>query len=245
MVRSSSPEFTYTKSCSGKMLKCNVHECPYRCHQILNHSKMDCKIIISLTCPMKHKIVRKCHEPASVVCRKCEADARTKEKKRQRDYKLDQESQKHQQAYAAQLAEIDEEMQHHNRTLKDQKDEQDRAQAMAQKKQDLLNLKLKASRTPQEASPKSTSHGQTSATSNKTDSSPGEVRLPHNSAPTSNESAARNVDAATEHDERLSDCGASEATDDWEWQKKYEGAKNEALDGLIAMTGSLTLFSLL
>lgn len=129
---------------SGKMLNCGVHSCPFRCHQLQDHSKMKCKSIISLTCPKNHKISRECHDKAAAaICRKCEAEARALEKRRQRDYKLDQERQAKQQAYAARLAEIEEEIEHQKRVLKDQAEENNRQNALAQKKQDLVNLKSK------------------------------------------------------------------------------------------------------
>ncbi len=78
---------------------------------------MECKAIISSNCPKNHKITRKCHDKAATTCRKCEADARAQEKKILRDFKLDQERQAKQQAYAAQLAEIEDEIEHHKRIL--------------------------------------------------------------------------------------------------------------------------------
>lgn len=33
--------------CSGKLLNCGVHSCPHHCHQLQNHSKMQCMAIVS------------------------------------------------------------------------------------------------------------------------------------------------------------------------------------------------------
>lgn len=96
----------------GKLLNCNIHTCPHRCHQLQDHSRMDCKVIISSTCPNNHKTTRKCHDKAAAHCRKCEAEVRAREKKRQRDYELDKEREAKQSAYAARLVEIKKEIHH-------------------------------------------------------------------------------------------------------------------------------------
>lgn len=56
----------------GTLLNCGTHTCPQRCHQLLDHSRMDCKVIIASTCPNNHKTTRRCHEKAAAHCRKCE-----------------------------------------------------------------------------------------------------------------------------------------------------------------------------
>jgi hypothetical protein len=46
--------------------------------------------------------------------------------------------------------------------------------------------------------------------------------------------------ASTDVEEQPPNAPASEARDDWEWQKEYEGAENEALDLLVSMIGTAT-----
>ncbi|KAH9863899.1 hypothetical protein J1614_009831 [Plenodomus biglobosus] len=217
----------------GKMLNCNVHACPSRCHQLQDHSKMNCEDIIELKCPVGHKMTRKCHQKAIASCQKCDAEARAKEKKRQRDYKLDQERQAKQQAYAAQLAEIEDEIEHRKRKMKDQADDLDRKHAIAQKKQDLQNLEAKAEkaktfpRMPPTASTTPTVSDDTEPSKHATS----------RQGSRSNEGAPGASNNPTKETEGLNDWDVSEAKDDWDWQKEYEGAKNDALDSLMSMIG--------
>jgi len=95
---------------------------------------MECGIIISSKCSKGHRITRKCHEKAANLCRKCEDELRAQEKQRQRDYKLDQERQMKQQAYASKLAKIEDEITHQKRLLSDQAHEESCQYALAQKK---------------------------------------------------------------------------------------------------------------
>jgi uncharacterized coiled-coil protein SlyX len=199
---------------------------------------MDCKAIISSKCPKDHKVTRKCHDKAATLCKKCAAEAKAAEKRRQRDYKLDQERQAKQQAYAARLAEIEDEIEHQKRVLGDLNEENARQNALAQKKQDLLNLKNKvklpvktnqsADRTqlPSEASRPSTSPDARSA------APPVD---PH--AATSELSEPASDANGSEESESQPDWDKSEAKDDWKEQKEVWGAENEALDTLMSMIG--------
>ncbi|KAJ4366237.1 hypothetical protein N0V83_007873 [Neocucurbitaria cava] len=222
----------------GKMLNCKTHTCPHRCHQLQDHSKMDCKAIISSKCSKGHTVTRKCHDKAAAACQKCEAEVRAQEKKRQRDYKLDQERQKKQREYAARLAEVEDEIEHQKRILKDQAEERDRQQALAQKKQDLLGLKTKAKETTRQPDVnKSSTKSSTIMSENNSPSQNGASTPQHPANPPTSKSSAATT---SEHDGQP-DWDKSEAKDDWEWQKKYEGAENEALNSLISMTGLETV----
>lgn len=225
----------------GRLLNCSIHPCPRRCHQLQDHSRMDCRVIISSTCPNNHKTTRKCHDKAAVHCRKCEAEVRAREKKRQRDHKLDEEREAKQRAYAARLVEIEEQIQHQKRVLEEQAQDRDRQQALEQKKQDLRNL-LERVQNPRKLPELASSTSRATATAPNDTSE----RQSKNAAPntTSNHSDKTTVNATAispDHDQgqdqNQSDWDKSEARDDWEWQKKYEGAEIEALDSLIQMIG--------
>ncbi|KAF2742814.1 P-loop containing nucleoside triphosphate hydrolase protein [Sporormia fimetaria CBS 119925] len=222
----------------GKTLNCGIHSCPHRCHQLQDHSRMKCKVILSSTCPNKHKTTRKCHEQVA-HCRKCEAEVRAREKKRQRDHQLDEEREAKQRAYAARLVEIENEMQHQKRLLKDQAEDRDRQQALEQKEQDLRNLKLRVQNPVKPPLPVSSTPKATATPPNDNSGRQSENGGPNT---TSNHTKNTTTDAkATSPDQDQnqdqSDWDKSEARDDWEWQKKYEGAENEALDSLMPMIG--------
>ncbi|KAF1835315.1 P-loop containing nucleoside triphosphate hydrolase protein [Decorospora gaudefroyi] len=218
----------------GKILKCSVHTCPQRCHQLQDHSKMNCKAIITSTCAKSHKVTRRCHESATATCRKCEAELQAQERRRQRDHQLDKERQDKQRAYALRLIEIEDEIEHQKRILKDQGDERDRQQAIEQKRQDLSNLRAKANRPPQQPAPASSEPSATRS-NNTSASKDGSAAPKPAQAPTPGTTAS--PQPTTIENETQPDWDKSDARDDWEWQKEFEGAENEALDSLVSMIG--------
>ncbi|KAH7390934.1 P-loop containing nucleoside triphosphate hydrolase protein [Phaeosphaeria sp. MPI-PUGE-AT-0046c] len=220
----------------GKMLACKVHTCPHRCHQLSDHSKMDCKAIVVSQCPKNHKVVRKCHDKAGATCGKCKAEARAAEKRRQRDLKLDEERQANQRAYAARLAEIEGEIEHQKILLKDHVLEQDRQNALAQKKADLLKMKQRA-----QARNLETKH----PTHQKQQKGPDAPVSPGTaSSATAGASEPTSPSTSDKESETHQDPPAwneSDAKDDWEEQKELWGAENEALDALMQMIGLETV----
>ena len=203
---------------------------------------MDCKAIVKSTCPQNHQISRKCHDKAAAAtCHKCEAEARRAEKKRQRDHKLDQDRQANQKAYAARLAEIEDEIEHQRRLLKDQSDERDRRDALSQKKLDLVNLKDKASKLskaiePQPKAPPSTYH--TGHNKENLPSSQAPTTQSPTSKPTEQIAKSSNANVASTNGAEIpQEWDKSESKEDWEWQKSVDGAENEALDSLMKMIG--------
>ncbi|KAE8823376.1 hypothetical protein HRS9139_09785 [Pyrenophora teres f. teres] len=217
----------------GKTLSCEIHTCPNRCHQLQDHSKVNCKAIVSSTCANKHTTTRKCYNKAAAHCPKCEAEVRAREKKRQRDHELDQQRQAKQRAYAARLVEIEEEIEHQKRVLKEQAEERDRQQALEQKKQDLRNLQAKA-KQPTQASPSPTP-GIKAPNTHSTPS--GGPAAPSKTIAGPSSATANSAPSTPDQNESQPDWDKSEARDDWEWQKKFEGAENEALDSLVSMIG--------
>ncbi|KNG51926.1 stage v sporulation protein k [Stemphylium lycopersici] len=221
----------------GKMLSCGFHPCPQRCHQLQDHSKMECKVIVSFTCTNKHTTTRKCHEKTAAHCRKCEAEVRAREKKRQRDHKLDEERQAKQRAYAAQLAEIEAEIEHRKRVLRDQAEDNNRQQSLDQKKQDLRNLQEKIIR-PAKQQASSSSPPTSSAKKSRNTATPQQDGTASKAAKGQSPGATANSEhTASSQSESESDWDDSKAKDEWEWQKMYEGAENEALDSLVPMIG--------
>ncbi|KAL5401415.1 hypothetical protein PMIN03_011529 [Paraphaeosphaeria minitans] len=183
---------------------------------------------------------RKCHDKAAAHCRKCEAEVRAREKKRQRDHKLDEEREAKQRAYAARLVEIEEEIQHQRRVLKEQAQDRERQQALQQKKQDLRNLQEKV-QNPRKPPEPASSTSRATPTTNDSSGRQGENAAPnttshHNDKTTANATAI-SPDHDQDQDRNQSDWDKSEARDEWEWQKKYEGAEMEALDSLVPMIG--------
>ncbi|KAI4920884.1 hypothetical protein J4E85_008999 [Alternaria conjuncta] len=221
----------------GKLLNCGLHACPRQCHQLQDHSRMDCNVIISSTCPSKHKTTRKCHDKAPAHCRKCEAEVRAKEKKRQRDHELDEQREAKQRAYAARLVEIEEEMDHQKRLLKEQAEERDRQQALEQKKQDLRNLQERVKKSKNAPVPAPSTSTTTPVPPSDTAKQQGDKPAPSTTTDHRNDTPTNEKSTSSDSDEDQPDWDKSEARDEWEWQKKFEGAENEALDSLVPMIG--------
>ncbi|KAF1998618.1 P-loop containing nucleoside triphosphate hydrolase protein [Amniculicola lignicola CBS 123094] len=219
----------------GKVLSCTIHVCPHRCHQLQDHSQMQCEAVVQSVCSQGHKISRKCHDKASEKCRICEAEVRQKERKLKRDHKLDEERRAKQAAYAKRLAEMEDEIEHQKRILKDQSEEQDRENVLAQKRLDLANLKTKGRSIPAAVPPpmeNGQSNGKTptkSPTPNKNAVTPASTDTPNSKGQTCQETNGSDGVPDTWEE--------SESATDWDWQKKFEGAENQALDELMNMIG--------
>jgi hypothetical protein len=231
-----------TNISSGKVLNCNIHICPHSCHQLQDHSKMNCKAIITSKCPKSHKITRKCYDKAAMTCRKCEAEAKAAVKRQQRDYKLDQDRQAKQQAYAVRLNEIQDEIEHQERLMSDRAEEQNRQNALAQKKQDLLNLKNKA-KQPASAfrSPDITQQPNLATQQSTTPRASSVTPQSDPSVGASDRSGPASDGNDPEESKGQPDWDKSEARDDWKEQKELWGAENEALDALVSMIGQFLI----
>jgi hypothetical protein len=214
---------------SGVLLNCEVHSCPHSCHQLQDHSKMPCESIVTSQCVKNHKITRKCHDKAAAICQKCEAAQRAQEKRRQRDHKLDQEREAKQQAYLARLVDIEDKIEHEKRLLKNHAEAAEQDAAIAQKEKDLENFKKRA------AGPVGHTHSPSTPTHeskpNEASSQGGQntVSKPPNTF--GSQVKPTNRDMILPKEEQ------SDAKDDWEHQKKMDGAQSEALDELMSMIG--------
>jgi hypothetical protein len=224
---------------SGKILNCGLHSCPHRCHQLQDHSKMQCNAVVHEKCPQNHPISRKCHDKAAALCKTCDAEARAKEKRRQREHQLDLKRQAKQEAYALKLAAIEDEIEQQKNLLKDQSEEQARNNALAQKRQDLANLKKNVQKPLSNELHDSSRRASNFPTQSNGTVAPSEPIDPAKSSapntPTVPNALKDNTPVTTPQD--FGNQEQSEAKDDWDWQKQFEMADNKALDLLIGMIG--------
>lgn len=197
---------------------------------------MKCKAIIASRCPNNHKITRACHDKAAAICHKCEAEARAARKRQERNHELDQERQAKQQAYAARLAEIEDEIEHQRSLLKNRAQEQDRQNALAQKTIDLANLKKKV-QVPAEIEQTLAEIGKSNATPQSSGVTAGSSSSSTTSTTISDCTSPAADNTESESNQKQPNWDVSEASDDWEEQKELWGAKNEALDSLMNMIG--------
>lgn len=240
---------------SGKLLNCKIHKCPQRCHQLQDHSKMKCQAIIDQVCPLKHAFTSRCHEKNTSTCSKCKAEMEAVEFKRQRDYKLEQERLAKQREYATRLAEIDDEIAHEKRLQREAWEDKDRESVLAQKRRDLENLRERKS-DPRKVANTSKSNLPApkpppiarSESASPRPSSPVASEHPesfHDASIRRNNSGgcvtASSGNSIPRDQDQLPTLGRSEARDDWDWQRNFEGVNNKAVDDLMAMTGRLHL----
>ncbi|KAG0645114.1 NFX1-type zinc finger-containing 1 [Hyphodiscus hymeniophilus] len=120
---------------------CGTHYCPSKCHQLHDHSKMECPVLVQFVCPLKHRSQRPCSN-SQAACTICAEEDRQRERIRKRNAQLDSERDTKRAAYALQLAENQAEIDHQRRILKDHREAEDSARVLEQKKQYLANLKV-------------------------------------------------------------------------------------------------------
>lgn len=207
------------------MLNCGKHTCPQHCHQLFDHSKVQCKQIVQEKCPQNHSLTWECWKQ-SVSCGKCEAEARKREAQRQRDHKLDLQRQANERAYAQRLAELDEEIAHERRLQKEHSDRLNRDRVLQQRKKDLADARAARRKVTVMKSQDPEGDGGTNYGAQTAETSKG-----GKSASPSRDSGVRNEQEIDEEPK------ISEAKLDWEYQKKFENADNEHLDALMEMIG--------
>ena len=207
---------------SGARLNCGIHDCLQRCHQLYDHSKMECRAIVESVCPRSHRLTRPCFK-SKTPCRKCEAEDEEKERIKRRDHKLDMQRESRQKVYMQQLQEVQDEIAHERRILRDRAEQNDQERSLEQYRQDLENLrrrpgrsqKVKATRQPPSTNrnpPSTTEGGGDSACQECSERSPSEGP-------------------------KGSNDGELSPGEEWSNQKEYEDAHNEALDSLMEMIG--------
>lgn len=196
---------------------------------------MQCMAIVSSKCSNNHKVSRRCHDKAAAICQKCEATKQAQEKRRQRIHQLDEERQAKQRAYLTRLVEVEDEIEHQKRLLESRAEEAEQTAAIAQKKKDLENLKIRLSNPVKQANG-SLRHRQ--ARSAAVSSPSANETVSQESRPDAESmKAASPRSQAVKEGENLPDWDQSEAQDDWEHQKRIDGAESEAMDSLMSMIG--------
>lgn len=151
-------------------------------------------------------------------CDKCVEEDKEQERRIKRDLKLEQERLAKKAAYAKELQDIQDEMDHQRRTMKYMTEEEEQKTTLAQQRKDLEDLKSAAVRmlAMKEA------ERQKAEESRKK-----EAGARDSGSPQSGEKA----------DANQTDHAPSSARDEWEDLKRLEGARNEPLDDLMGMIG--------
>ncbi|KAF8877921.1 hypothetical protein BD779DRAFT_1803847 [Infundibulicybe gibba] len=121
----------------GTKLNCGLHDCPSKCHQIYDHSKMPCEFLMQSKCDQGHNKTWKCNKSPPLTCLKCEGEARLREKKAKEAIQLQQQREVEELAHAARLAEVEQKIQAEKQNLCDAQIAEERRQAIQQKEANL------------------------------------------------------------------------------------------------------------
>uniref|UniRef100_A0A0W0EUT7 AAA+ ATPase domain-containing protein n=1 Tax=Moniliophthora roreri TaxID=221103 RepID=A0A0W0EUT7_MONRR len=219
----------------GTRLSCGIHDCPSRCHQLADHSKMPCEAIVQSMCPQGHKQSRKCQLPPQ-TCRKCDREAEEARKKQQKAFAEQQRHDAEQLAHAKAMAELDEKIAEENRKTQDAQLRKERQDALEQKKKDLEGARLRNERKSLFSSQSGVSHPspahiQTTPPSQSQIQDTGKT----DSGNPGTDTSSRPHLPVTSLTTRSTKISPSEA--EWQRQKDVEGADNKAIDSLMKMTG--------
>ncbi|KAL4797814.1 P-loop containing nucleoside triphosphate hydrolase protein [Aspergillus venezuelensis] len=217
----------------GTKLNCGIHDCPHKCHQLSDHSKMECRKVVQWTCSRNHKAKRPCYKK-NQACYICDQEDKEQERRQKRDLELAARSEAKQREYARQLAEIQDELAHERRLQKENRDDQDRQRILQQQSQDLARLRM---RTDQGSVRLFGDENTSSALSQQnTPGNDSRTRKPPVTSTPLQGTPATSTPADVTSDDGVKNA-LSSAEQDWQYQKDFEGARSEELDKLISMIG--------
>ncbi|KAJ6531790.1 P-loop containing nucleoside triphosphate hydrolase protein [Mycena capillaripes] len=222
----------------GTILNCGVHPCPSKCHQLFDHSKMECQYIMRSKCQKGHPQSWKCYKHAPATCDKCDREARLAEEKRKREFELQQKRDAAQAAYAQKLAAIDAEIAAKNMELQDAREEGDRSRAIQQKEKDLEDVKARlvrgATSSTQPAKSNTSASGPPPVAASTHDST---IRPTQTISPSQSGSGQPSKTAGSNSPSNVLEIPVSPSRDEWQRQKDFEGADNAAIDAIMEMIG--------
>jgi hypothetical protein len=182
------------------------------------------------TCSQGHTLRWKCFQSKGKVCRKCEDEKRKHEEKERRNHELELDREAKQRAYSAQLMELQDEIAHERRILREFADQQTREQVLAQHRKQLADLKTRDIRNTQNSPPPVPEVDVIVEPSILKPTPPIQAAKPADNEPAQNETAAPPQGKDPEP-------AKSSAMEDWEYQKKFENASLEPLDKLMGLVG--------
>ena len=187
---------------------------------------MECHKTVESICSRNHKSSRPCFKK-DYACGVCQAEDRRREERRQRDQKLELEREMKQKEYARQLAEVQDEIAHQRRILKDQSEHDERVKFLGQQQQDLKCLRDTVGRVQNKRKKDPPPMSIIGQATNST------------ALPNVHPGPAPDTDQAVANRQSKSNLSTWNPTarDEWEHQKELEGAENEALDSLMDMIG--------
>ncbi|RXW16619.1 hypothetical protein EST38_g9234 [Candolleomyces aberdarensis] len=227
----------------GAMLNCQVHTCPARCHNIVDHSKIRCEELVSEKCPRGHPLTRKCHEtPVPGACKICDREDKLTRKKQLADLKEKERKEAAERKHLQEMAEIDAEIEKEQRQKKEAKEAEERAQIIRQRRADLAAARaavpVGSMSTPQNVETPQTEPPArpTSGILNKLTSFASGIY--NNTSPQAQAQAVPSGgNQPSPASAQFNKKAPSPAESEWQRQKSLEGAFSPPIDEVMAMVG--------
>ena len=187
---------------------------------------MECSEITEWVCSHGHQKTSYCFK-IDGTCRPCNEEDRIKEAKKKRDMKLEAEQERKQKEYLQRLNELQDEIAHERCLQQVKQDHEQRERTLQQHHYDLANL-----RSPPTSSNTRVNSIITSSTPNIETS---HIHADKNnlSQPTVNSS----VMVKPTNEPTKQEPQKSPAQDDWDYQKRFQGAQSDDIDSLMQMIG--------
>jgi hypothetical protein len=195
---------------SDAILKCSIHKCKSRCHRVIDHSQAECHELINKVCDRQHQTQVTCTR-RSERCRECIEEDKIHERRVKRDLDLEMERQRRQDAYARELQELDDEIDHQRRLAKYKTEEEEQKRTLKQRQADLNSMKETQKRVKEQEKKRQLLAAQAAARE-------------------SDRKAQQPADAPSfDYPEN--------AKAEWEHLKQFDGAQSAPMDDLMAMIG--------
>ena len=211
------------------MLNCGLHPCPKRCHQLSDHSKVQCEYMLHDKCPKGHERSWKCHQPPR-ECVKCEAETRRKLKELQKALRVQEKRARDEHEHSEHMAKLDALLAEERQRLKEAQLSRERAIAIQQKERDLADAQTMT------LSPFDPLASAQNGIGESGENNPSPI---HTQSPStlSNNGSKEPPDFAKSPAPKWTDRRHSSAKEDWDRQKTMENARNDAIDSLMDMIG--------
>lgn len=215
------------------MLKCGLHKCTSSCHQLFDHSKILCRVVLTQKCANGHNQSWQCYAGAPPTCRKCEADRKQAAKKAQKDLeeklKRDEKMQKH----LKDVAKIEEEIAQIALGMKNLRLDNEQQAVITQKRKDLETVKDRSNQTQYSTpgDPLGIYDDDNPTPRNEASKKPPQISsTPVKATPHRHSNLQEHIKAAVEHNK-------SPSKTEWQRQKDQENATNPAIDKIMEMIG--------
>ena len=207
----------------GAMLNCGVHQCPQKCHQLHDHSKMACEHVLNATCQKGHVRRWRCYSAPPVACPKCEQEARDFERKMNKAFEDQRRRDREAQEHARRMADLQDQMDVATQNLRDKQVEKERTQAIQQKQKDVAAVLAMAKQAPAvNVQPRKSKDDQVTASDSQ----------PNSKNPLAQAEISKPIDSQPLETEKK-----SAAAVEWQRQKDVENVRNDAIDSIMEMVG--------